>query len=185
MKTLTVLLVLSTFLVSSCPAQLQWTFHPPVHGPDGPSVAYATSGLGAIRIKYVLPAKWAVSGTRFLPPGKIEADAYVDAVPIKEQTPWTPDRAKQLHAMVLSQMVPRRSTDVSVLYEGIMPVQIDGQSSYEICVSYSYYGQKYTEGIVFVEYGKTQLAFHLCSLKVDFENLHPIFIGSLLSVDLF
>lgn len=181
MKTFTALFVLSTLLASTCRAEIQWTFHPSVHGIDGRSAPYVTSMLGAGEIRYVPPLKWTVSGTRFIPPGKIEADAFVVAIPIQAPAPWTPDRAKALYAAVLSQMVPRGASKATFLSEGVLPVQIDGQSAYEICLSYVSYGQAYSEGVVFVEHGKIQLQFHFGCLTDDFAPLHAAFVGSLLT----
>jgi hypothetical protein len=182
-KPFTLFFILSALLASSCLAEIHWTYHPSVHGIDGPSAPYVTSPLGTVELRYVLPAKWTLSDTRFFPPGKLEADAYVVAVPIQAPAPWTPDRAKELVAAVLSQSVPRGATGATVVSEGLLPVRIDGQSAYEICFSYSFYAQAFTGCVVYVEHGKIQLQFHLVAQRKDYPDLHGAFVGSLLSLD--
>jgi hypothetical protein len=182
-KPFTLFFILSAFLASSCLAEIHWTFHPSVHGVDGPSAAYVTTALGGSELKYVLPAKWTLSDTRFIPPGNVQANAFVVAVPIQAPAPWTPDRGKELDAAALSHFVPGGATGATVLSEAVLPVKIDGQSAYEISISYSFYAQAFTECIVYVEHGKTQLQFHLVALRNDYPNLHGAFIGSLLSLD--
>jgi len=181
-KLFTAFFVSSALLASTCVADVHWTYHPSVHTVDGPSGAYVTAKFRTGELRYAPPMKWALSDSRFIPPGKVEADAYVVAVPIRAPAPWTPDRAKALHAAALSQSVPKGATGAAVLSEGVLPVLIDGQSAYEICLSYSYYGQVFSESTVYVEHGNTQLQFHLGCLQNDFSTLHAAFLGSLLSV---
>jgi hypothetical protein len=182
-KRLAALFAASGLLASAAHAQVHWTLHEATRGLDGPEAAYVTSTLGANEIKYVLPTKWTLSGSRFIPPGKSEADAFVVAVPIQAPAPWTPERAKALHDAVLSQMVPSGASEAAIVSEGATSVQIDGQSAYEICFSYAFYGEVMMESVLFIEHGKTQLQFHLGSLKDDFADLHAALTRSLLSLD--
>lgn len=181
-RSVVIFLVLSALLASTGLADIHWILHPSVHTADGPSSAYATSILGSREITYVPPVHWLVSGTRFLPPGKTEADASVDAIPIKEPLPWTPDRIKETHAMVLSQAIPGGASKPAIVSEGMLPIQIDGQSVYEICVSYAFYGREYMESVDFLERGTLQLRFKFGCLKDDFTPLHAAFIASLLTL---
>lgn len=182
MKACGAFFILDLLLASTCLADVHWTFHPSVHGVDGPTAAYVTSNLGANQISYIPPLKWTLSGTRFIPPGKIEADAFIDAIPIRAASPWTPDRAKALDTAVLTKMLPTGASHGAILSEGVMPIEIAGESTYEICFSYDRYAQSYTESVVFVEHGKTQFQVHLGCLKDDFALLHPAFVSSLFSL---
>lgn len=183
MKILGIVLAAGVLLTSTCLSEVDWKFHPSVHCDDGHTAPFVTTKIGAQEIKYVPPGKWALSGGRFIPPGKLEADAYIDALTIKAPTPWTPDRTKALHDAVLSQVVPHGATEVTVDSEGAMPVEIDGQTAYEICLSYHFYGQVYSDSVAFVEHGTLQLQFHFGSRKGDFADLHSAFLGSLVSID--
>ena len=178
-KRLTAAFVLGAFAVSTCPAAVQWTFHPSVRSIDGKTTPYVTALLGANEIRYVPPMGWTLSGSRFIPAGKVEADAYFDAASIQAPAPWTPDRARALHDTVLSRMAPSGATNVAIASEGILPQAIAGQSAYEICFSYSLYAQQYAESVVFFENGKTQFQIHFGSLKPDFPDLHAAFLHSL------
>jgi hypothetical protein len=182
MKPVAAFFGLSALAASMCLADVHWTFHPSVHGVDGPSAPYVTSELGANEISYIPPLKWTVSGTKFIPPGKIEADAFIDVVPIGAPSAWTPDRSRELHSAVLGQMVPSGASKATVVSEGVLPFEMEGGSPYEICFSYNRYAQSYMESVVFVEHGKTQFQIHLGCLKDDFALLHPAFVSSLFSL---
>jgi hypothetical protein len=177
-----ILSVLTWLLASTCHAELEWIFHPRVPGIDGPSPAYVTATLNSGHIRYEPPHGWIVSGSRFIAPGKTEADAFAEAVTIKGPSPWTADRAKALHSYVLARMVPKDATDATILSEGVMPIEIAEQTSYEICFTYGLYGQAYIESVVFTELGNTRLQFHFGCLRDDFSALHPVFTRSLRTV---
>ena len=156
--------------------------HPSVIGSDGPTFPYVTTVLEGAEITYFPPVRWALSGGRFIPPGKTEADAYVEAVPIQGPAPWTPERAKAAHEAVLARIVPKGATNAAVVSEGATSFRIAGQCGYEICFSYAYYGQEYGGSVIFVEHGKTQLQFHLGCLKRDFDTLRGALNGSLFTL---
>jgi len=183
MKSFTAGLALCALFASTCPAEINWTYHPRIHGPEGPESAYVTATVAGREIRYVPPVKWTVSGGLFIPPGKLQADCFVNAATIKAPAPWTADRAKAIHEAALAQLIPKGATNEAIISEGVIPIQIDGQSAYEICMSYAYYGQTYMKAVVFVEHLTMQLQFHFGSLKNDFADLHGAFLGSLSSVD--
>jgi hypothetical protein len=180
MKTAACLLS-ATLLACTCRAGIDWTFHPSVQGTDGPTAPYVDSMVGGSEITYVPPVKWVVSGSQFLPPGKREADAYIEAYSIKAALPWTPDRAKALEAAALSRL-PRGATNVKIDSEGVASLQVAGEISYEVRFSYIYFGQTFVESVLYAEHGTVQLRFHFGCLKSDFDALHAAFIGSLFSV---
>jgi hypothetical protein len=138
--------------------------------------------LDAGEIRYVPPRNWTISGTRFIPPGKLEADAFVNVVPISAPAEWTPDRMKAVSSAILSQMSAKGASNITILSQDVLQNQIPRQTTYELCFSYTYYGQAYTKSIVFVELGKLQLQFNFGCLKDDFATLHTAFARSLRSV---
>jgi len=182
MKTLAAFFALSALLASTCSAEIQWTLHPSVQGIDGMTAPYVTSMLGGDEIRYVPPVDWTLSGDRFIPSGKVEADAYFDTARIQAPAPWTPDRAKALHSAVLSRMIPSGATDPAILSEGPLPVRVAGQSGYEICFSYFAYGRQFAESLVVAEHGDTQFQIHFGCLKGDFTDLHAAFVASLFTL---
>jgi hypothetical protein len=181
-RSIAILLALGSLLVSACRAELDWTYHPKVPGIDAPVPAYVTSKLETGEIRYIPPQKWTVSGTRFLPPGKIEADEYAEAISNQTRAPWTPERGQALYAEMASQITAKGATTVTLLSAGVTPILMAGQAAYEICFSYSFYGQAYTESVVLMDLGRTQLRFHFGCLQGDFAALHPTFVRSLRSV---
>jgi hypothetical protein len=181
-RALSILSALIWLMGSTCEAELEWIFHPRVPGIDGPSPAYVTATLESGPIRYEPPHGWTVSGSRFIVPGKTEADAFAEAVTIKGSGAWTAERTKALRAYVLARMAPKNALGATIVSEGVMAIDIAGRTSYEVCFSYGLYGQAYTESVVFTELGNTQLRFHFGCLREDFAALHPVFTRSLRSV---
>jgi hypothetical protein len=180
MKTVAAFFALGALLASPCSAEIQWALHPSVHSIDGHTAPYVTAMLGANEIRYVPPTMWTLSGSRFIPPGKIEADAYFDTAQIQAPAPWTPDRVKAFHDTVLSRMIPKGAANAAILSEGPL-AQSAGQSC-EICFSYDAYGSQFVESIVILEHGNTQFQIHFGCLKADFPDLHAAFVGSLFTL---
>ena len=174
--------LLGLLAVRSARADLHWTLHPSVMGPDGPTSAFATALINGNEIHYIPPAKWRVEGDRIIPPNAVSADAYLTVVPIAAPTPWTDDRAKELHRNVLAKMVPHGAKDAAIISEGVMPLQIAGQTTYAVCYTYAFYGQKYRESLHIVEHGNVQLQFHFGCLQSDYETFRAAFEGSLMTL---
>ena len=176
-------LLASLFWAVNCFGEMEWAFHPSEHTNDGASAAYVTAPLDGGQLRYVLPSGWCFSGDRFLPTGKNEADAYIDAARIQSPSPWTPDRAKAVRDWIIAQKAAKKATNVACISEGELPFKIEGQSAYEFTLTYGYYGQRFTEAVVFVEHGQVQLQIHLGALKDDFAELHKEFVATLFSVN--
>jgi hypothetical protein len=179
MKHLAAILAAGCALIASCPAALHWTFHPPYFVPEGEMTGYATTMLGTAEVRCVVPGRWTVSDTHFLPPNVSEADGYVDAVQIPTATAWTPEKTKALHDQLLKQGIPRGATEAAILTEKELEVGIGDKSSYEITYSYNYYGQAYSGAVIYVEHGKLQLQVHFGALKKDFPVYYPVFVGAI------
>jgi len=179
MRRLSFSLALLLLLASASLAEVPWAFHPSVIGPDGPTAAYVTAIIDSRQVRYVPPLKWQIGKTRFTPENKLEADAFLEAAPSPGDIPWTDARAKLARAFVLSRLVPGGATNVTVLSESLNPLTLFRRGTYEICFSYTRYGQEFSESIFFAEHGKTELQFHFGCLKKDFPDLHAQFIMSL------
>jgi len=181
-KTFAAILSLALLVSANSSAEISWSLHPSISGPDGPSAPYVTATLGPRQIKYVPPIKWKITDTQFIPPGVPGAYAFANAIAIDKPAPWTTDRLKTLHDFILSHLPPG-AKDASILSEGPLPVQIDGQPPCEISATYAYYGQTYSESVIFIERDKTQFQFHLDCPNPAFPSLHALFLSSLLSLD--
>ena len=158
-------------------------YHPSVVGSDGAEAAFVTFKDGGHEIRYVPPQNWTVSDAHFKPTGKIIADAWIDTAPIPVAIPWDDEHVKMIQSWVLTSFVPNGSEKRAVVSEKVNPLKIGGHDTYEITVSYNFYGIEHKTSILFVQRGKTEFRFIFVARKQDFEELHSLFMGSLFSVD--
>ena len=158
-------------------------YHPSVAGTDGAEAAFVTFKDGDREIRYVPPENWTVSDAHFQPSGKIMADAWIDTIPIQEAIQWDDEHVKKIQSWVLTSFVPNGSENRAVVSEKMNPLKIGSHDTYEITVSYNFYGIDHKTSILFVERGKTEFRFIFVARKQDFEELHALFMGSLFSVD--
>jgi hypothetical protein len=86
----------------------------------------------------------------------------------------------------LRQIVPRSlppdAEKVQLLSEEPTGSRINGQDSYEIRASYSYFGQDQRISVIFANLGDLQLRFRFAANKKHFDALYRAFRGSLFSL---
>lgn len=158
-------------------------YHPSVFGPDGAQAAFVSFKDGDREIRYVPPENWTVSNAHFQPTGDKMADAWIDTSPILEPVQWNMEHIKKIQNWVMTSFIPKGSGNIKVVSEEINPLKIGKQETYEITISYNFYGLDYQTSILFVERGKTEFRFIFVAGKQNFEALHSCFRGSLFSLD--
>jgi hypothetical protein len=136
-------------------------------------------------ISYEPPRGWVLHGSSSqliltLPETGL-ARATVDQVFLPAPQGFDAATIKNLRQIVLGSLPPD-AEKVQLLSEEANPVRINGQDSYEIRASYSYFGQDQRISVIFANLGDLQLRFRFAANKKHFDALYRAFRGSLFSL---
>ena len=164
-------------------AQTHFQYHPSVLGDDGAEAAFVTFKAENREIRYVPPADWGISDGHFRPGGEITADVWIDTSPLPAPVQWNEEHIQQIRDWVLTGFIPKQSRNITIVSEELNPLKIGGLATFEITVSYDFFGLDRQTSILFVNRGKTDFRFICAARKQNFEALHSSFRGSLFSVD--
>jgi len=136
-------------------------------------------------ISYEPPRGWMSYGNSseliLTPQDARRARATVDQVSLPSAQIFDEATIKNLRQIVLGSL-PSDAEKVQLLSEEANPVRINGQDSYEIRASYSYFGQDQQISVIFVNLGDLQVRFRFTANKKDFDALYRAFRGSLFSL---
>ena len=135
-------------------------------------------------ITYEPPRGWTCAGNETkltLTPKVSQAQASIEQAALPSPQTFDEPTVEQLRLAVLASLPPDAQDVQLVAGEG-NPVRINQQDSYELTVSYSYFGQAYQMSVLFANLGDLQVRFRIVTRKEDFEELHRAFRGSLFSL---
>ena len=139
---------------------------------------------GKRQINYLLPNQWsyraAGNGVLLTPPKSVNADAVILATPLAKPEVLDEKAMAAARERFLSSL-PSGSQMIKVVQEEQNPVLLDNKPSYEVIVSYQIMGETFLRSQLFTNNGDTQVSFRFTARKVDFEKLHQVFRGSILS----
>ena len=131
---------------------------------------------------YQPPVDWKYSGGKdsldLLPQNLAQAKATVT----KWRSPYSfdPDGLKQLTQRFVESL-PEGAEQVKVQSEELNPLQIDGQPTYLVQLSYVYYGEKYACYALLLDRKAGPLSFRLICRAANYDNLRDAFQKSLYS----
>jgi hypothetical protein len=138
---------------------------------------------GKKKITYEQPRGWIISGDssqiKFTPPD-VSAKAAIEQSPLSAPQIFDEATTKMLQQEVLAS-VPSGSQKTTMLSEEKNPLMMGGHETYEVTVSYQFFGHELITSTLFMNTKDTQLRFRLTAEKADFENVHKAFRGSLFS----
>jgi hypothetical protein len=75
-------------------------------------------------------------------------------------------------------LVPKGSTNVTVVSQDKNPVRINGKETFLVVLSYNFYGESFGRSVLFLNRGKEQIRFQLTCRQPDFNELHRAFLAS-------
>lgn len=137
---------------------------------------------GTREATYQPPADWKYSGTKdsldLLPEGTAQAKATVTKWPASPELSLEAGGQKALTAR-FSALLPEGSEQVKVQAEASNPLQIDGQQTYLVELTYTYYGTKFACYSLVLDHKREPLFFRLICRESDYEKLKTAFQRSL------
>ena len=139
---------------------------------------------GKKTISYDPPFGWTYSGTstkcNLQPPGKAQAQASIELASGPKARVFDEERIKQLKATVAT-LVPAGAENVEITTAELDPLQINGNSTFELTIAYMFYGQGFKMSVLFLDLEDSELRFRLQSQSSDFQELQKAFRRSLFS----
>lgn len=171
----------ATVFVASAYAELQLTPKVAEYELDGvkfKQIAFSDDGK---TITYQSPRGWDYSGNAtqltLRPPNKAQAEATITKIPLSQPGSFDEASLKKLVTEAAA-LVPKDSANVSVVAEEQNPLMIQRKGTFLVTLGYTYYGQKMSRSILFLNRGKEQLRFQLTCREADFKELHRAFLAS-------
>jgi hypothetical protein len=136
-------------------------------------------------IGYEPPRGWTYSGssTQFIltPPKVSQARGVFEQSKLTGPQVFDETTLSQLRELLIASSPPG-AEHIQIVSEEANPVRIRGEQSYEIVVTYSYYGEDQQVGVIFVGLDDLQLRFRFATRKEDFPVLYRAFRGSLFTL---
>jgi hypothetical protein len=137
------------------------------------------------KISYEQPRGWSYTGDasriRFIPPYVSQAFGEMAQADLPVPQNFDEPTMKALQERAL-QGVPADSQDVTFVSAEKNPLMISQHETFEVTVSYQFYGEQYHRSMLFMNLSDTQLIFAFVARKADFDKLHSAFRGSLCSL---
>ena len=115
------------------------------------------------------------------PPNVSQAQATMEQSPLAAPQILDEPTLKQLQQTALAS-VPGGAQKVALVSEERSPLRINQQETYEVTVSYQFFGQDYELSVLFANLADTQLRFRTVARKADFEKVHREFRASLFTL---
>ncbi len=171
----------ATLFVASADAELQLTPKVAEYELDGvkfKQIAFSDDGK---TVTYQSPRGWDYSGNAtqltLRPPNKAQAEATITKVALSQPGSFDEASSKKLVEEAVA-VVPKASSNISAVSEEKNPLMIQRKETYLIKLSYTFFGQKMSRSILFLNRGKEQLRFQLTCREADFNELHRAFLAS-------
>lgn len=179
-RSLTLILSATLFVASAC-AELQLTPKVAEYQLDGvkfKQIAFSDDGK---TVTYQSPRGWDYSGNAsqltLRPPNKAQAEATITKIPLSQPGSFDQANLKKLVDEAVA-VIPKASSNMSVLSEERNPLMIQRKETFLIKLSYTFFGQKMSRSILFLNRGNEQLRFQLTCREADFNELHRAFLAS-------
>lgn len=136
-------------------------------------------------IAYEPPRGWTVTGdsvaARLTPPNVSQARATIEQGPLSEPQVLDDVATEKLAQQVLAS-VPEGAKDATLVSQEKNPLRINQRDTYEVIISYNYYGEDYGLSVLFANLADTQLRFRVVARKADFEAVNRAFRASLFTL---
>jgi hypothetical protein len=141
---------------------------------------------GSAEVTYTPPKDWNYSGTptklTLHPPGKAPAEGTIATLKLPAPQSLDDETTARLTQETLAS-VPQGSTTVVLVSQEKSPVTIGEKETYQVVVSYEFFGQKFQKSVLFLNRSATeQVRFQLVSRAADFPDLQRLFMTSLFSI---
>ncbi|MGC3988212.1 MAG: hypothetical protein QM796_00740 [Chthoniobacteraceae bacterium] len=139
---------------------------------------------GNQRISYDIPGGWTASGggsrLTLTPPNKVQAQAVIECLPLSAPQTYNDAQAKLLKDNAMA-FIPAKAENVKLVAEKLNDFKVDGHEVYEVSATYSFYGQNFELGVIYINMGLNQIRCHLVSHASDFNDLYAAFRRSFFS----
>lgn len=136
---------------------------------------------GARQVTYAPPSHWSYTGSgdqlTLHPPNKSQAEATILRRLLPEPAVFDEAGLKKLTDEALAAL-PAGNTDPVIISAGKNPLMINGRETFLIKLAFTFYGEKFSRSVLFLNRGKEQLRFQLTCRAADFEQLHKAFFDS-------
>lgn len=147
---------------------------------EGVKIADIAFKNGEGLVTYSPPSGWRLAGSETelqLSPSTAQAEARISRAP-KMEGGFTPEAVKQLKQEVLAKL-PEGAAAVEWAEDRVSPMQICGQPTYEVELSYSAFGKRFTTSVLVCNFADEQLRFRIVAPTADFPGLYEPFRQSL------
>lgn len=179
-RSLTLILVGALF-ATAANAELQLTPKLSEYELDGVKFKRLAFSDDAQTVTYQPPRGWDYSGNAaqltLRPPNKAQAEATITRIPLAQPGSFDEAGLKKLVSEATA-LVPKGSTNFSVVSEEKNPVTIRRKETFLITLAYTFYGQKMSRSILILNRGNEQLRFQLTCREANFSELHQAFLAS-------
>jgi hypothetical protein len=170
-----------TLFVASAYAELQLTPKMSEYELDGVKFKRLAFSDDAKTVTYQSPRGWDYSGNAaqltLRPPGKAQAEATITRIPLSQPGSFDEASLKKLVDEAVA-VVPKASSNMSAVSQEKNPLMINRKETFLIKFSYTFFGQKMSRSILFLNRGNEQLRFQLTCREADFGELHRAFLAS-------
>jgi hypothetical protein len=137
---------------------------------------------GSNRIGYDLPGGWATSGggssLTLTPPNKVQATAVIECLPLSAPQIYNEAQIKTLREKAAS-FIPAKAENITAVSETLNGFKVEGHDVLEIITAYSFYGQAFKIGVIYINAGENQLRCHVVAHAADFDAVYNQFHRSL------
>lgn len=184
MKTLSLLLLLSSVSASSLHAGIDFTPGTSERTLAGIKFKQLNFHEKGRTITYEQPIGWTYSGggsgIKFIPPNVPLAAGVIEQSALPAPQAFDGEYKKTLQQRTLA-AVPPSSQNAALVSDESDPILVNNNSTYEVTVSYQAFGQEFMMSVLYLNLPDTQLRFRAVAPKADFEQVHNAFRSSLLS----
>lgn len=175
------LVIGGTLFIASASAELQLTPRVAEYELDGTKFKQLAFSDDGKTITYQSPRGWEYSGNAtqltLRPPNKPQAEATITRIPLSQPGSFDEASLKKLVNEAVA-VVPKSSSNISVISEEKNPLMIQRKETFLIKLGYTFFGQKMSRSILFLNRGNEQLRFQLTCREADFSELHRAFLAS-------
>jgi hypothetical protein len=132
-------------------------------------------------VTYQAPRGWDYSGSStqltLRPPNKTQAQATITRIPLSQPGSFDDESLKKLVSEAIA-LVPKGSENVSVVSQEKNLLMIQRKETFLIALNYTFYGQKFSRSILYLNRGNEQIRSQLTCCEADFKELDRAFFAS-------
>jgi hypothetical protein len=172
-------------LAAGAIADVDFTPHESFYLAESTPIANVAFHDGSAKVTYTPPGGWTLSGggskITLTPQNKVQAEATIQADPLKDPLPVTDANLKAYTEAAL-RFIPREASKVAVVSAAVAPIKMSRRAMVEVTVSYALFGQQFTTNILMLPRDKDQITFQMTARNPDFPALTKVFRSSLFSM---